>query len=381
MSSAYAAIAEMMGRFELAATAATRLLRAKGAPPQLLEHTRQTLLQFGDAPTKLLDELMAYLPRDRPNQDLALRNLADMINFWDRDRITIPFDPDVWSELAAVADDDLVSPDVFGYLPYANPFIVFPRPFIWPTRNSHQQHRVLGAYLFGVRPAEDLGPLRHAPGRVLCRTDDKRADSIALRFAGFITDTEGNPGFDRPHYDPSVLLPDAVFTLCMLHFVKPVETFATLAARTTHGFTNFETADNQVFTDTPTAAANAVAVLRHALAAVMYLCCSNRDLAVRRPAKQTKSAARRKGSNPPVIVTAGYQLGAKIRAWRAEQERHGPGAPTGTRRKPHPRRSHFHRFRYGKGREKLSQPRFMPMTWVNAADRDELVMIKPVAAD
>lgn len=384
--SGYAAITEMMQRFDLAASSASRLMRSLGASPRLLEQIRQTLLEHGDAPNEMLAELLSHLP-DTANQDLVIRNLADMINFWDRDRITIPFDPDVWDELGAIADNDLVSPDVFSFLPYPNPFIVFPRPFIWPTRDPLQQHRVTGAYIFGIRPAEDLGPLRNAPMRLLCRTDDPRADSIAFRFAGFITDLDGNPAFDRPSYDPSVLMPDTVFTLCMLHFIKPVERFGALAARTTHGFTNFETARNRILNDRQTAAADAVAALRHALAAVMYLCCSNRDLTVRQPAKRTgkggKAGKASKGNaaSKPVIVGAGYQLGAKIRTWRIEQARQGSGASTGARRRPHPRRSHFHRFRYGPGRAKLSQPRFMPMVWVNAADREDLVLIKPVAGD
>lgn len=145
-------------------------------------------------------------------------------------------------------------------------------------------------------------------------------------------------------------------------------------------FVNFDDHTDRMMPQKATSAERAVAVMRHALAAVMYLCCSNRDLQVR-PAKTVrakKSGGKQRAQAPPVVIDAGFQLGAKIRGWRIEQQRRGPSVPSGQRRKPHPRRSHFHRFRYGPGRSKLSQPRFMPMIWVNADDRKELVMIKPV---
>lgn len=377
-------ITQMMNRLDLGAAEGLRLLRSRGAPPHLLEHTRRLLVETGDLPTDLYQELVSYLPASPSQRDLAMQFMTDLINFWQRDRITIPFDPDVWAELGEVADDDLVSPDVFGFLPYANPFIVFPTPFVFPTPDPQRQHRVLGAYVFGMRhqQPEHLSALRQGQP-FLCSTDDKRADSIAFRFAGFITDPDGNPLYGRAPYNPGLSVPDTVFTLCMLHFTKPVETFGALAERTKKVFANFDARTDRMMPQETTSAERAVAVMRHALAAVMYLCCSNRDLQVRaaKTVRAKKSGGRQRAPGPqaPVVVDAGFQLGAKIRGWRIEQQRSGPSAPSGQRRKPHPRRSHFHRFRYGPGRSKLSQPRFLPMIWVNAADREKLVMIKPVA--
>lgn len=309
---------------------------------------------------------------------------TDAVNWWRRDKITIPFDETLWQELGPAADGDLVSPDVFQYLPYPNPFIVFPQPVINLTLDPQRQHRVYGSFVFGVKPAEEqASALRRDQALVLCSTDDPRAVSLAFRYGGFITDTEGNPQWSRPPWDPSYLDPDSVFTMCVLRFDRPVMTFGELAQKTRETFVDFDVAADKALPEAKPAAENAIAVMRQVLAAVTYLCCSNRDLQVRkvdRPkAKKNRRGTVRAGQQrPPVVVDAGFQIGAQIRAWRAERERaEGPAVP-GAKKKPHPRRTHMHRFRYGKGREKLSQPRLVLWTWVGGSGRGEKTIIKPV---
>ena len=394
MTSSYRQITDLMGVLEDSMDTSVRMMRAYGVPQHVIDEALACLEANGDMPTELYNRVRGYLPKGPEHLlDVAMQCFAGAVNWWRRDKITIPFDETLWQELGPAADGDLVSPDVFQYLPYPNPFIVFPQPIINPTLDSQRQHRVYGSFVFGLRAAEQQGSaLRRNQAMVLCSTDDPRAVSVAFRYGGFITDTDGNVLYDRPPWDPSCRNPDSVFTMCALRFDQHVMTFGELARQFRASFVDFDLGPDKALTEAGPAADRALAVMRHVLAAVTYLCCSNRDLEVRKvekPRKSGRGKGRAKGQaksrgerRPPVVVDAGFQIGSMIRTWRAERENaEGPAVPGGKggkSKKPHPRRTHMHRFRYGPGRAKLSQPRLVLWTWVGGSGRGEKTIIKPV---
>lgn len=354
--------------------------RVMRAPAPVVESAVHAMAEDGYISHATMQSLLPYThSASRTTIERRVRLLADCADLvsWQRHRIVITPDADLWADLGGVADSDVLAAEVFKYLPYANPFIHFPTPIVLATGSPDRRHRVVGAFVYGIRTQRSTdGSTRN----VACSTDDPRAYTLAFKYAGVITDSDGNQLEVRPEWDNSLVFPDFVWTYFVLHFHAPTATFGELAAQAAARFVNRDHAQDGVLADPQISAQAAAGIARQVLAFVLYLCCSNADLEVRRPAARSRNAKRRQAqAKPPVLVAAGFRVGAAIRAWRAQRDAAQPGAPTGRKVKPHPRRGHFQRFRYGKGRALLTQPKYVSMLWVNARlGGPDLTTIKPV---
>lgn len=372
-ATSYGELCDALKMFELGAgQAQTFWLRHLKAPPAVVDRAVTRILEEGYVSAELSAQLAPYCSSRETTRTEQIRALIDAADArrWQRHRIAIVPDPDLWQDMATIEDTDTLSADVFQWLPYENPYIHLPQPMVLPTADPQRQHRVYGAYLYGVR---------RDPHHLLCSTADPRAFTIGFKLAGAITDLHGRPEYMRAEWDASVMCPDAVWTNIILWFQRPEMTFGELAAASTR---NFESRDpgggRAMLHDSVASAQAALQVVRPLLAFVNYLCCSNADLEIRKPTKPHRAKRRQADSPPPpVMVRAGFQIGAAIRAWRTEQASTAARTPTGRTVRPHPRRGHFHRFRHGPGRTLLSQPKYLPMTWVNWRDRTGDVTIKP----
>lgn len=367
---------------------AGRALLQRFTPNELVQDAYRRMAEEGALTQDVLDVLSPYLPSDQATFERAVAAVVtDAIDPWLQDKIVIEFDETAWQELAVIDDDDLLSPDVFSYLPHPNPFLVFPEPIIASTRYDDRRHRVVGCFVYGARPA-DPSPFVRAKEVRICSTDDPRATGIVLHFAGFITGLDGVPIKHRAAWDQTVEIFDTVFTLIAPRFPRPVMTFGEVADIILDIYKNSDLHAMPMLPDDGESARETIEMMRQALAAIIYLCCKNADLEIREPNRRKNRKNRRgkddKTIRPGKLVKAGFHLGAKLRRWRVEQAQgtHGALAPSGVRLKPHPRRSHFRRIRYGVGHSQLSQPRFIAATWVNAADRDlDVVTVRKAVAD
>lgn len=361
-----------------------RLLQHHGAPADVIEQAYRLTAVEGVFTDAAFDLLCPFLPTGPRQQDNMIHAIVDdATDAWPRDKIVIEFDATVWEELGAVADDDLLSPDIFAYLPHPNPFIVFPEPLIGTTRYRDRWHRVVGCFVYGVRPADPSPFLRKQTMRI-CSTDDPRAVSVALRFVGFITAADGTPMIHKAEWNRDIDVADSVLTLCVVRFDRPVMTFGAIADLIRDMYQDYDHREIPMMSDQDGSASESIEMMRRALAALIYLCCKNADLEIRQPKPQQRAKKARQRSEsrtqPRRWVRAGFHMGADIRRWRIEHASASRmSAATGARRKPHQRRSHFHRFRYGPNRSLLSQPRFMPSTWVNSRNCDtEMITVRRV---
>ena len=377
--SAYRDLTDVIGLLEDAMRNGERFWRRHlRAPQSVITEAVLRINEDGFIAPDVADTLAPYCDYDAATLTRWIQELAcsaDLMS-WQRSRIAIAVDDDLWADLGGVADSDLVSADVFRYLPYASPFIHFPQPILLATTSAEVTLRVVGAYIHGVRTH------RTENGEEItasCATDDPRAQTISFSFPGLLTGTDGNVLRNRAEWDLSLEVPDVVWTNTVLRFPADVVPFGELAEQIINRFTKADIGES-VLADASQAARLAVDLLRQALALTMYLCCSNADLEVRKATGKKSRRPRPGQSRPPVVVRAGFQIGAAIRAFRIEREKGTGGPPTGRTVKPHPRRAHFHRFRHGPGRTLLSQPRYLPMSWVNWKQRDtKVTTIKPTS--
>ena len=67
----------------------------------------------------------------------------------------------------------------------------------------------------------------------------------------------------------------------------------------------------------------------------------------------------------PKIYNVGERLGGEIRQYRQQIARHDP-SKTGTSKRPHIRRGHWHGYWTGTGQNKQFTPKWLPATFVNA---------------
>lgn len=242
---------------------------------------------------------------------------------WDRHRTVMSIDPDLWEDLGD-ADDDTVLPEgLFRQLPYPDPFVAFPEPITLPL--SDGGFMTVGGFFLAGR-----GPLGQ------CSTHDDMCAAIGLLFGGETYRADGSrialPSGDMDMLWTRVSLADGT-------------TLADGIARSAEGFVSVAVDGDAWRVQMPL-------MVRRAVACLIYLCATNADLtpvtvpgapASAKPGKRAKRGPR------TTVVEVGFQVGAALRQWRAEQRRTA-GQPTGRRVRPHVRRSHFHTYRVGPGR-------------------------------
>jgi hypothetical protein len=202
---------------------------------------------------------------------------------------------------------------------------------------------------------------------------DPRAVTLVLKFVAMHVDNAGNT---RPmprslaSLFPSTLPVVGSFR-CALRFAKPQMTFRELLDNVLTGYDTTQL----MFADPDHGIELA---LRRALSGLMYLCCTNADLEVRQPKSGKRRQRTARSDSPEIkVVTAGVNVGTQLRRWRVEYSASRSGGSDGSMagRKPHQRRSHFQRFRYGPRRSLRTGWRFMPMQWVNLGTSN----LKPTA--
>lgn len=111
---------------------------------------------------------------------------------------------------------------------------------------------------------------------------------------------------------------------------------------------------------------------------VLYLCTANADISGEKPTryrmKRTKRGPRVFGADHVRTWDVAVRLGAALRSARVRYERDPEAAGTGSPKRPHIRRAHFHTYHTGAGRVD-SILKWLPPIAVNVDDWDEVVPV------
>lgn len=353
-----------------------------GLPTRITNDYVRQLTTLGHIEGDTLKQVNMFLQeKARDNHPYLRRLLHDIAEdaLWRRNRAVIAIDPDLWRELGEVDNEDLFSGDVFGYLAMHDPFIFFPEPILRPTSDPQLTLYAIGVHVLGARPSDD-SPLLGHDTVMLCSTSDPRMRTLHLKFLSVVIDAEGRERYVTFTRKPGEHIIDGVTSRVTIPVSRnrPL-TFAELAelARLNWGSDEDDTELAELEGEDP--AGEMVQLLRRTLGTIMYLCCDNADMVQRSaPRAGRKQRRRDPGELRPTVYEAGFTVGAALRQMRIERHAAAKSEPTGRTLRPHLRRAHFRRVRYGPGRALLSQPRFFPMTMVNAhLDDGEKVMVRP----
>lgn len=115
---------------------------------------------------------------------------------------------------------------------------------------------------------------------------------------------------------------------------------------------------------------------------LLYLASDQADVEKRpmkKPNKKVKS--RNKAVKPPQIVHVGYHIGSTLRAARAKYDNETANSGTGSKKRPHSRRAHWHRYWVGSHKEPEKRKlvvKWIPPVFIHADEGDNLPTIIPV---
>lgn len=287
-------------------------------------HERSALGDHSGVPG--LDESIGRINTMRPgvSHDIVMTGQdIGQLALWDQHRQVLAVDPDLWADLGDADDDTVIPEGLFRQLPYPDPFIAFPEPLTLPLHEGGVM-TVGGLFLVGRSPFGQ------------CSTHDPAAKSVGLLLGA-------------ETYDPSgrrVMAPDGSPDMLWTRVtIGDGATLGEMIAEATGRFVSIALDGDAWREQMPL-------MVRRAMAAIIYLCAENADL---RPVRLPGAPPKRKGARtakrgrPVQVVEVGFQVGAALRQWRADQ-RQASGQPTGRTVRPHIRRAHFHTYRVGPGR-------------------------------
>lgn len=266
---------------------------------------------------------------------------------WAKGRLTYAVDPSLWQAIGDVDDTTTIPCAIFRRLPHPDPFVAFPQPLPLPLE-AGTHRRIVGMWITGRRTSDK------PEQELLCSTHAEAGNALSLVLCGLVhRDTTG-----EPVHAPDGRTPDTTWT----HLTVPTEgdhTFGRLLDMVTARQQYTSLAGGEVNTDVE-------AMLRRALALLIYLCAGNADLARRTaapPRRRKHTTGKRGGTQrPPRVVDVGFRVGAELRADQARQQRAGGrGETTGRRLRPHIRVAHPHRYRVGPGRRDVDVKFLLPI--------------------
>lgn len=286
---------------------------------------------------------------------------AGVIKLWERHRIAYAIDPDLWRELGDADESTFVPAGILGKLPHPDPFVALPEPLIVPMLDTLDERtgepfvqRVEGFFVTGRFAVGDGG---HG---YLSTSTTRMPSSLSLLICSRIL----RPGGAHARNSEGNL--DYAWTRIGVNEEMTVGQMVEVTRRTfTMAASNLDWEQEIVL------------ALRRCVAILLYLCATNADLQLMPapPARRRGKGGQRLAQKPPRVVTVGWHLGAKLRAYRAHQERRVASEGGGRRLRPHVRRAHFHTYRVGAGRAD-SEIRWVSAIPVNFEhDADETTVV------
>jgi hypothetical protein len=275
-------------------------------------------------------------------QDAAVRRL------WQQHRIVYDIDQTLWDELGDIDLDTVIPAGLFTKLPHPNPFIALPTPVDMPMREGTEETmRLVGFFVVG-RATTDEGVIQvgtHAPNA---------NGMVGLLTASFVLDANGNRiPFDKGSYD-------MIFNRL------------TLEVSNDHNVTVNELIKGAVRRFDAYSGANSIkAIPLHldaCISALIYLCSTNAELRPLPASTVRRKAQGRGAAKPPKVIQVGYQIGAALRAYRRSETEETAAPGTGSKKRPHIRRAHFHLYWKGAGRTEPEMKWLSPIP-INASDK------------
>lgn len=341
-------VAQIMTGFD----AATAVLRQWGVPSADIRRLAdraahgQPLIIQDDSPLMRLVHGTA-----NPRKAQAVRGLCvDVAQqaLWNEHKVIYNMDADLWEDLSATRDDDLIPLAMFERLPHPDPFILFGKP-IEVTDTRGERHRVIGMFVNGVYGLDTVSGNTAAH---LCSTADPRRRAFQLNFISFALDDDGTP---KRAVDGSV---DQICWRSTLDYPNPLPTFAQL-------FEHKKATFQVILTGGLGNDLDVLQVMfRAGIASLLYICSKEPEIE-RNPGPKVKRD--RKSGLPvkPSLYNVGFRVGARLAAWRErEDQMRAASVGTGRKQATHRRRGHNHLYWTGKGRT-IPQIKFVEPYWVN----------------
>lgn len=281
---------------------------------------------------------------------------------WNQHKVIYNMDETLWADLAETRDSDLIPLTMFDRLPHPDPFIVFGKP-IEVTDADGGRHRVVGMFVNGVYGLDMVGRNRAAH---LCSTADPRRTAFQLNFISFALDDDGSVrrsfdgSVDQICWRTTLEHPEAVPTFEQLYELKKT-TFQIIL---TGGLGN----DLEVLK----------VMFRAGIASLLYICSKEPEI-TRNPGGKVKRDRKTGQPDRPSTYNVGFQVGARLAAWRQNEDTMRTAAvASGRKQATHRRRGHFHLYWTGKGRT-IPQIKFVEPYWVNIDQPvSELPTVRPV---
>lgn len=259
-----------------------------------------------------------------------------------RSRSVYAPDPAFITDMTAATRDTDIDWSVLTRLSTPNPAVVFPEPYPFTNPNTGQPCRLYGFYAFG-----------RDDDNVLCATDDPRMTKMAV-----VAMMDADPDARR-----ATIWAQAVFPLSGR---IPLGEHLGQALRNFRPHQDVRVEDQAALMDE---------AMRPVFAALLYLCCEDRDeeavtslpLAVS-PTGSRKGSGRTSKPRMARVRALGWRISDAMRqARRARQEGRvsergeaGASGRGGWTQPPHMRSMHVRRVRYGKGRENTRYQLILP---------------------
>jgi hypothetical protein len=307
----------------------------------------RTIEGLGDAIARL-----NLLPGDVGNDLVMTGQDIGALALWARHRTVMAVDDDLWAALGESDGDTFIPEGLFEQLPYPDPFLAFPDPLVLPLEDGGHM-RIGGVYLSG----------RSALGQ--CSTHDELCGGLGLLIGAETYREDGS----------RALLPDGtadmLWTRVSLADGGSLNNMIELSAE---GFVSIAVDGTAWREQMPL-------MVRRAMSVIVYLCAENADLRpVVMPGAPAKKTRGRTGKRAPrtTVVEVGFQVGAALRAWRrTDSDTRGH---TGRHVRPHIRRSHFHTYRVGPGRQQTRVKWLAPIP-INIDGPADRPTVHPVRKD
>lgn len=306
----------------------------------------QTALGNMRPPEMLLESIarVETLPDDLRTEIRFTANDVAVLCLWQEHRQVISPDPDLWAELSDTRTDMQIPAGLFDRMPYPDPFIVFPEPLVLPL-DGGQYMTVRGFFVTGRQgmALQTSGGGTYHVGQMPVSLAISQVQRGGFRWYGLLFAAETWNADGTPIYVKSTGERDMIWTRLTIRDGASIDD---LVAESMQNFL-----DTEVGGDART---HAQAMLRAAVSMMVYLCADNRDVRVINPppviVKRKGKVIRREKSTAPVVIEAGFRIGATIRKYRRERAAWQASNPTGRTMPPHLRAAHLQAFRVGPGR-------------------------------
>ena len=281
-------------------------------------------------------------------------------------RQVLAMNPDLTGELQ-MATSTKIAPEVFRYLPYRDPLIVFPNGVEVPSWRGEETHRVLG-FFTGGRSGEGMtvggwksrADMETEFDRVVrtSSTHDPNIERFGVIIVNEVTDygVTGRPVFEFNRISFPL---DRTHTL-EDHVERMIYDYGWSHAEINGSPTSVERRGNYMR-----------AQLGLVMGSLMYLASTVLDA---QPVPKSRIARAWRGTEgkPPVLTNIGWKIGPALSKARRKAEESASLGGVGQGQRPHQRCAHFKTVWTGKGRS-IPKTVLIAPYWVH---RDQLGMVE-----